>query len=291
MIETASSGKTANNYSDCIRKCLKCKIGASNAKDNPTIIYNDYIKSIPAKLLDNLTISLKNSQNIRNRKNKENKFGFSTSEDAFTWIFIKYHIQDNRLNKLADYFSLKNEIQEILLWGVPQIQSKSQLGNELQNICKKLGENENSLSEPDIILVTSNEVAFVEVKLKSKNEIKENEDDKINKYLNPFYRDNSLAIKSKHYELIRNWTIGNIFSKEKVFTLINLAPLSLFCDKNKTELEYFENSIVDKSRFIKISWEEILIKLKNDRCDSEIMEDLLTRFCRTTASTRQFMLS
>ncbi len=285
MIETDNSKKTASNYYDCIRKCLNCEIGASNAEDNPTIIYCDYKKSIPTTMLDNLETSLIESQNIQNRKNKINKFGFSTSEDAFTWIFVRFHIKEKRLNKLAEYFSLNNEIQEILLWGVPHIQADSPLKNRLQKICIDLGENINSLSEPDIIIVTSTEVAFVEVKLKSSNDVIKNKDNKFNKYLKDFYCDDLLAIKSKHYELIRNWTIGNIFSDGKIFTLINLGPNSLFYDKNKSRLDYFEDSIADKSRFRKIAWEDILAKLENDRNDSEIIENLLSRFRRITAST------
>lgn len=285
MIETDSSTKVATNYSDCFRKCLDCEIGASNAKNNPTIIYNDYKKSIPAILHENLEASLEQSMNIRNRTNKKSKFGFSTSEDAFTWIFIRYHLREKRLKELAKYFGLNNAIEEILLWGVPQIQIDSPLKNKLRKICVDIGEQENSLSEPDIIMVTSNEVAFVEVKLKSKNEVKENFDGKFDKYLNEYYRDKLLATKSKHYELIRNWTIGNEFSKGKVFTLYNLGPRNLFCDSNKNGLEDFSDSIVDKSRFRKITWEEIFLKLENDRSDTSIVEELLNRFRRTTAST------
>ena len=67
MIEDNISQKEVKSYEDCIRKCKKCEIGASNAKVNPTIIYKDFKLNIPHQLLDNLEYTLNNSNNIRNR--------------------------------------------------------------------------------------------------------------------------------------------------------------------------------------------------------------------------------
>ena len=52
MIEESLPQKRAFKYETCIRKCLNCRIGASNSKNNPTFIYEDFHKNIPFELLE-----------------------------------------------------------------------------------------------------------------------------------------------------------------------------------------------------------------------------------------------
>ncbi|MBO7144796.1 MAG: hypothetical protein J6W13_08210 [Salinivirgaceae bacterium] len=243
--------KTAKTYEDCIRKCLNCEIGASNAKNNSTYIYKDYQKNVPEVFLEGLDETLKNANNVRNRPSKKIKFGYSTSEDAFSWIFTKYFIH-SEIEGLKNILGLEDGIEEILMWGVPQITKQQEYQKSLIDICKQLGERKNSYSEPDIIVISKSEIIFIEVKLKSSNDKKEIKDDKY--FVKDYYADWAKAKNSKCYELVRNWTIGNLFAKGKSMRLINLAPESTLNDK---QLEVFENSLKDPKRFQKMSWKSV----------------------------------
>ena len=99
------------------------------------IIYKDFKLNIPHQLLDNLEYTLNNSNNIRNRANKKIKIGYSTSEDAVTWIFVKYFIQTQKIDILRKILCFKSKINEILIWGVPQI--NKEYTSPLKNICKE----------------------------------------------------------------------------------------------------------------------------------------------------------
>ena len=252
-------GSRSTSFEKCIRRCNDCKIGYSNSKDKPTLIYKDYLKSIPEKYKLYLEYTIDNSINTGHLKSKKNQFGFSTSEDALTWIFIRYFINEKKLDVLKKLYSLKSEIEEILLWGVSQINKDDNSEREkLESICESLKELQTSYSEPDIIIITKTEVRFIEVKLGAKNQ-KKDSPNKYNKYIcNDFYSDKDLLIKSKHYELARNWTIGNMFTESKDFKLINQGPSKLFYNDDKELLQKFENSLNDSDRFEKLSWEKII---------------------------------
>ena len=265
---------SAKKYEDCIRKCNQCEIGASNG-ENFSYIYKDYKKNIPLEFQNNLESTLNNCLNIRNRKNKKIKIGFSSSEDAVSWIFINYFIQQNKLNLLQEVLNLDTKIHEIFLWGVPQL---GKLKNDnLKKICRDLKEAENSFSEPDIIIVCDKEITFIEVKVKSENEIKDPLKKDFDKYLNnDFYKNKNIAKKSRLYELIRNWTISHYFSNGKTVKLINLAPQNKF--RNDTKL--FKKSLNHPDNFIKLAWEDVIGKLNNiknskDTCNMTLKEKLI----------------
>lgn len=276
MIEDNIPLKKVKSYEDCIRKCFACEIGASNAKNNPTLIYKDFKLNIPHHLLDNLDYTLQNSNNIRNRENKKIKMGYSTSEDAVTWIFVKYFIQSEKLDILRKIFSLKSKIIEILIWGVPQI--NKDFYSPLKIICRQLKENETSFSEPDLIIICEEEIAFVEVKVKSPNDKKDLNDKDFDKYLcNAFYKNNELAKQSKYYELIRNWTILNMYDNSKKHILFNLAPERLFYKENDLDFQNFVNSLNNKNNFFQLSWENVIDKMEKESLDKGIIFELTKR--------------
>lgn len=249
--------KSAIKYEDCIRKCINCRIGASNAKNAPTFIYKDYSRNIPQDFLTNLEKTLDNANNESNRSNKKIKFGYSTSEDAFSWIFIRYFIENNQLEELKNILELKDGIEEILMWGVPQI-TTIDYQKSLRNICKDLEEPNHYYSEPDIIVISKSEIIFIEVKLKSSNDKKEIKDDKY--FVGDYYANWAMAQNSKCYELVRNWTIGNLFAEkmEKSMRLINLAPKSTL--NNDEQLGVFGSSLNNPKGFQKMSWEYVFSK-------------------------------
>ncbi len=254
--------KRAFCYDDCVRRCSACEIGASNSKGVSTFIYKDYHKNIPITLIDNLDNTLNHSNNVRNRNSKKKKIGYSTSEDALTWIFLKYFIQNNNLKLLQNILNLDNPIKEILIWGVPQLNHLYK--SNLLDVCLELGENPISFSEPDIIIVTDSSITFIEVKLKSSNERKSAEKRNYDKYLNnTFYKNKELAKKSEYYELIRNWTIAHMMDKNKAVHLINLAPKHLFYKEKDSFFQNFKDSLNNPQDFTQLSWEAIVTDLDN----------------------------
>ncbi len=262
MINNNEDVITAQSYNDCIRKCLRCGIGYSNAKYNPKIIYKNIEDNIANEIKDkNIEDIINKSLNIRNRPTKLNKAKISTSEDALTYSFMKYLIESNQITKLIKIIdsTIKefNNI-EVYLWGVNIVNNNIEKIETLKTILvKKYKENLNSLSEPDIIITGDTFTIIIEVKYKSPNEVKNT--NSLHKYIrNNFYDDLEKAIECEHYELIRNWTILNELEEDNAI-LVNLGDIKLFNDKNKLKLEYFEKSLNqnNKRKFIKLKWEEL----------------------------------
>ena len=61
------------------------------------LIYKHYFNNNAELLRPDLDFVLSNSLNQINRTVKKNKFAFSTSEDALTWSFFKYHKRSMRI--------------------------------------------------------------------------------------------------------------------------------------------------------------------------------------------------
>jgi len=172
---------------------------------------------------------------------------------------------------------LEDEISEILMWGVPQMTSEPEYTKKLKNICSKLGEDKKYYTEPDIIIITKSASVFIEVKVKSGNDKQAANNRNYDKYLlDEFYTDIEAAKNSSYYELIRNWTIGNMFSKQN-FRLINLAPQKLFDKEQSSDFEYFKNSLKGNKRFIQLSWESVLQTLKESGIENRFYNELKKR--------------
>jgi len=272
----------ASNFKTCLRKCINCGIGFSNAKNSPTKIYEKPAQNIPASLTKNVEKVLRNSVNERNRLNKLNKFCFSTSEDALTWSTFIYLLNKNRLSDLMSYLNIETQGSGFLyLWGVDAKEPNNisnTITQSLKHISFDIGENTKSMTDPDVIIHFPNSaLIFIEVKYQSGNEINHSPN-KLNKYINhdPYlFKDNVMVYDSGHYELIRNWVIGNSLISDTPFYLINLGYTSLFNDKNQKKLELFSNSlncIEGKRVFRKVSWEYLLNS--NLFSDSDILNYL-----------------
>ena len=95
--------------------------------------------------------------------------------------------------------------------------------------------------------------------------------------MDKFYTDIEAAKKSSYYELIRNWTIGNIFA-ENNFKLINLAPQKLFSNENQdSDFKLFINSLKDSRNFIQLSWEAVFKNLKKSDIEEYFYNELEKR--------------
>lgn len=277
------SSPVAKKYEDCARRCEGCMVGASNAKTKPTFIYKNYKDNIPIELHEGIDHVMTNSINETAKTNKPIRLGFSTSEDTLTWIFFSYFAKKSELAILQNILALKNQIEEILLWGVPIINIQQyDYVNTLKRACLKFRENVDRLSEPDCIVITKTEVMFIEVKLFSENpRLKDKDLNKFDKYFaNESYSDYSKAISSRLYELVRNWTIGNEFANGKKFYLMNLGRPGLFSKNKKIHLDLFKESLTDPSSFICTSWKSIIDSKEFLSLDPWFVDEIQKRFSK-----------
>ncbi|NRS87667.1 hypothetical protein HNQ02_000574 [Flavobacterium sp. 7E] len=277
IVPTIGIFKTSSCYNDCLRQCVQCQLAFSNSKSNPTLIYQDLRSNIPELLHENIDRALSNSFNVRNRKNKRNKFAFSTSEDALTWSFFNYFVVSDRLNDLLQILNIDSSESdfEIYLWGVniTSDEIKTDLYKRLIEVSDSIGENTNSRSEPDVIIKLKAKIIFIEVKYRSFNDVKM-ESTKFKKYLVPKV-DNKIISNNGHYELFRNWAFATKLSDGCDFELINLGFSNLFKGKKLIALQEFENIIkTEKGKFVKLTWEEIMVKFNVGNFDSWFVDYL-----------------
>jgi hypothetical protein len=115
--------KLAGTYDECVRRCTACRVGFSNARTTPPLIYSDPVCNVPFEVRLGALETLRKAINIRNRENKIRKFGFSTSEDAVTWTvfsFLGKHRPDALASLVQTVFGLQSyDPVSVLLWGVP----------------------------------------------------------------------------------------------------------------------------------------------------------------------------
>jgi hypothetical protein len=254
-----------NKYYDCLRRCENCGIGFSNSNKKPTIIYKNPFENIPKYLHSNLEVTIKNSFNIRNRKNKWNRIGFNTSEDALTWSFFKYLENYNYLiTVFGNLLNIKFDDAKIYYWGY--YDNKNELIiSELLNASDYYGENTISRTEPDIIILFNKKILiFIEVKYLSANtKIPKNKIYKIDQYLRQskeYYIDRKTVKDCGYYELIRNWSIGcKIREKMKYpkFYLLNICPKRIFSRDNTSLTEFSMNLKNKNCIFSRHSFEEL----------------------------------
>lgn len=149
----------ATQFDDCLRRCEPCAIGASNAanSDAVTYIHRDPLKNIPSESREGAIQALAQAFNVRNRESKRRRFGFSTSEDAVTWVVFTYLLRSGQLlgalhraGIIAD--ATIATAPTLLLWGVPIDNGTrgTQIRNQLSELCTSLQEDPNSFSEPDV---------------------------------------------------------------------------------------------------------------------------------------------
>src|SRR5262249_7032990 len=137
--------------------------------------------------------TLRAALNTQNREKKESYFGFSTSEDAVTWVVFDYLRRFGLLVPALQQLGLaptepRRLEPALLLWGVPIGTSKraAALRDRLVRECAALGERPNSLSEPDVVFDLGDEgIALIEVKYLSGNDNQPNNYPNWSKYAAP----------------------------------------------------------------------------------------------------------
>jgi hypothetical protein len=285
-IEWIGKRPTATRFQDCLRRCDPCGIGASNTADpRVTYIHRDPLENIPVESREHAIEALSQALNVRNRVSKLSRFGFSTSEDAVTWVVFTYLLRSGRLLKALKRSGLISNVTltaapTLLLWGTP-IESDprgSEIHRLLIELCTNLKEDANSFSEPDVIIDLGEDgLVFIEVKYLSGNDLKSAEYPGWSKYeRSPQLSWQFEDIKASGcYELARNWCLLKSLAAGRPATLANLGPASLFLGKEGARLDRFVASLGsdDSSHFVKLTWPDLIGKLDK-------VPDWFDRFCR-----------
>ncbi len=263
----------ASRFEDCLRHCEACGIGASNTENSKTVtfIYRDPLANIPLECREGASEALSQALNVQNRKSKRRRFGFSTSEDAVTWVVFSHLLHSGELLPALRRIGLaagmpSGEEPTLLLWGAPI--GKTARGIEiregLSRLCARLKEHTSSFSEPDVIIdLGAAGLIFIEVKYLSGN------DEKPADYPGwPRYESASGQLKWRYnevkasgcYELARNWALLHGLAKGQPVSLVNLGPAALFEGEEGKRLDRFIAALGadTQSRFLKAAWPDFL---------------------------------
>lgn len=263
---------TATRFEDCLRRCESCRVGASNAADpgSVTFIHDDPLRNIPVESRHGAIEALAQAFNVRNRESKFRRFGFSTSEDAVTWVVFTYLLRSGQLLgalRHAGIIAEKNIDADptLLLWGVPIDNGSggADLRRHLRDLCTSLQEDPNSFSEPDVIIDLGEDgLVFIEVKHLSGNDLKPADYPGWSRYASAArmgWRIDDVKA-SGCYELARNWCLLMNLAGERPASLVNLGPARLFGGAEGARLDRFVTAMGgnDRSHFKKVTWVDLL---------------------------------
>lgn len=277
----------ATRFEDCLRRCAACGVGASNTANTETVTYihRDPLGNIPVECREGATEALAQSLNIRNRDTKRRRFGFSTSEDAVTWVVFSYLQRSRRLVPALERVGVlptgsAKDAPTLLLWGAPieKAVTGEAIRRQLTELCRKLGEDPASYSEPDVVIdLGTSGLIFIEVKHRAGNDRQEVGHYGWGRYGAAGQSWQFEEIKASGcYELARNWCLLTALAGDRPAALINLGPTSLFSGPERARLDRFVAALStdEQSRFIKLTWPHFLENVLPDS------PDWFGRFCR-----------
>jgi hypothetical protein len=278
----------ATQFDDCLRRCETCGIGASNAAVPGTVtyIYRDPLANIPIESREGASDALGQALNVHNRQSKRRLFGFSTSEDAVTWVVFTYLLRAGQLLsalRRAGLITGENitTAPTLLLWGTPV--DNGVLGMEIRrqlcDLCANLHESPNRYSEPDVIVdLGAAGVIFIEVKHRSPNDCKLADYHGWSKYASADRLTWQIEdVKASGcYELARNWCILKNLAAERPSTLVNLGARTLFFGAEGARLDRFVAGLNtdERSQFLRVTWSDFLTGCLGD------VPDWFSLFCR-----------
>jgi hypothetical protein len=276
---------TATRFEDCLRRCEPCGIGASNASKDVTYIFRDPLKNIPVQSREGAIGALSRAISVLNRGTKRRRFGFSTSEDAVTWVVFTHLLRSGHLfSALTSSGVITSQAlttaPTLLLWGVP-IEGGDRgadIQKELIDLCHRF-ERPDRYSEPDVIVdLGEGGIVLIEVKYRSGNDLQPADYYNWSRYasapqLNWKFED---VKASGCYELARNWFLLKSLAGRRPATLVNLGSADLFRGKEGARLDRFVDALDldERTRFIRLTWSDLL------RTDLDSMPDWFVRFCR-----------
>lgn len=271
MSAVAMEGKApvATAFDDCLRSCQGCGIGASNAADPAQVTYIHHypLQNIPEKIRPGAGRVLDRALNERNRKSKRQRFGFSTSEDAVSWVvFAQLFRSGGLLATLQRTGVVDQKVQtppSLYLWGAPVDSDDDGLRSELVDLCSRLGENPKSFSEPDVIVdLGPDGLVFIEVKHRSGNDLQSEDYPGWSRYFpaDGLAWDEAAVKASGCYELARNWRLLRGLAGDRPATLVNLGPPGLFRGTEGERLSRFQAAlgVENGARCLTLTWPDLL---------------------------------
>jgi len=262
----------ATSFESCVRKCVDCGVGASNAQDpvKTTYIYLNPLENIPAASRVGAAETLRTALNVSNRDNKWVKFGFSTSEDAVTWVIFSYLARNGRLTTALVKAGLlestpEPELRALLLWGSTVVGGvvAEILRQATHLTCVKLGEAVDRTSEPDVLIDCGvSGLVAIEVKHLSGNDLKPGDYAGWTRYIPcaAAFRDAASVLDSGCYELARYWRLLHEICSDRPMTLVNLGPKRLFVGNEGERLDRFVAGLTQSrtQRFRTLTWGDFL---------------------------------
>lgn len=267
------SAQTAHTYADCLRRCERCGVGYSNARSETgaVLIHRNPACNVPEEVRDGVLETLALAINVRNREGKLRSFCSENSEDAVTWTVFQHLHQTKQLRSVLATLGVGPAMKStsepvLLLWGVPVPRDNTE-GMELaERLVKTIDGIERlpqSRSEPDVVLdFGAAGVVFIEVKLRSGNDLKKTSYSGWPKYLygSIAFGDPDKAASTRLYELARNWRIGWELAGERPLTVVNLGLPELFKDEKGAILNYFSGCLTQGPDrvFQCLTWGELL---------------------------------
>ena len=267
-VRSVAKAVTAACHADCYYVCanIECGVSYSNARNagQRTKIYPRKELNVPAEVRDSLDDVLRRSLNVRNSESKAARFAFETSEDALTWTAIRY-LQGS--GQLCHAFDLpQNEVDSVLLWGAncPGDEDSAVRDALKRELIEVLGEHPNSLTEPDVVILSGDLLVFVEIKYRSLNSCRP-EYRHFDRYLsvgrNLFAMDPDHVKDEGYEELVRNWVVGSTLARSmgKRFLLMNLTG-----DACRGSAAHFAESLeqTPEQIFRHVTWRALLGRIK-----------------------------
>jgi hypothetical protein len=259
------AGRSAVSRDTCVYQCAcgTCYSNARSERSRRKIVGSPEL-NVPAEVQPGLGHVLSQAVNERNRPTKKWKFCSDRSEDAVPWTVFRYLQGTRRLGLILSEESSLAPEPSVLFWGVPAGGSDPEpVADQLKDISRRLGERVSGRTEPDVIVVWSNLVVVVEVKLGSGNDRQPGKR-AFERYLDkPYlYKQSTAAImESGYYELVRNWRIGAELAERRGcqdFRLVNLGPPRLAEDTAVVTQQF---AITPRRRFDCLEWRVLLRRI------------------------------
>jgi hypothetical protein len=267
-IECVGRLRAARQFGDCLRRCETCGIGASNAAVGATYIHREPLENIPVESREGAREALDQALNKRNRRSKWVRFGYSTSEDAVTCVVFTELLRSGQLLSALRQVGVISEetmtaLPTLLLWGAPVPRSArgALIQRQLGDACGGLQEDEDSFSEPDVIIDLADAgLIIVEVKHRSGNDFKQAEYSGWERYSSALGLRAQKVIESGCYELARNWCLLRELAGGRPATLVLLGPEKLFRETKEGNLSCFALALSadDGSPLVQVTWSDFL---------------------------------
>ncbi len=196
---------------------------------------------------------------------RESRMARDNSEDALSWNVFRFLESTQQLSRFLSWLShIEQQQAKLIYWSYSQ--EATGAWPELNIARKEFGENLQRSSEPDLIAVTDKALFFIEVKLTASNKTTPSNKNKRKKYLTggnrwikKVFRSDyeTVAIKSKLYELFRFWMLGSWLASQtkRDFYLINIVLSEREKDVEQRFHPHIQKGI--NRQFKRVAWEDI----------------------------------